>query len=95
MKPCEALDNLRLRFCSGNSTPVATARITREEFDVMCEALSNWTGRVLAMPTRTTYGMWKGLQDAQELAERVSANRHERFLRLGLADTSPPPTADR
>lgn len=82
MKCCNVLDNLRQRFNSGNAVPVASAKITLEEFHILTEAMSNWTGRVLAMPPRTTYGMWRGLQEAQELHDRVQNNRQERLRRL-------------
>jgi hypothetical protein len=78
----EVLDSLRLRFSSGNAVRIDSVRLTREEFHAICEGFCNWTGREV-IPPRTTYGMWLGLQEAQELLDRTKANMHERHLRLG------------
>jgi hypothetical protein len=50
MNTHEALENLRLRFTSGNSVPVQSARITREEWEAIHPIYLNMTGLLGALP---------------------------------------------
>lgn len=43
---CDVLADLRLRFASGNSVTVRQARLSREEFAILCAGFANWSSRV-------------------------------------------------
>lgn len=49
----DVLADLRIRFSSGNSVPVKSAKLTREEFAIICAGFCNWTGREPIKPPTT------------------------------------------
>lgn len=49
----DVLADLRIRFSSGNSVPVKQAKLTREEFAIICAGFANWAGRDPIKPPTT------------------------------------------